>query len=77
MTGLVTPVADALRAACLAEFGTNWNNDVAAKFASAAIAAMREPDATMVEAGYDAAELRINSVMLRKIWRAMVDAAAK
>lgn len=31
-------VAEALRAACRAEFGSDWNNDVADKFAAVAIA---------------------------------------
>ena len=43
-------VAQALRAACRDEFGTDWNNDVARKFARVAIEAMRRPTAEMWEA---------------------------
>lgn len=42
---LVGRVGAALRAACLEEFGATWTNDVAWKFARAAIATMRDdPD---------------------------------
>jgi hypothetical protein len=54
MSEMVERVGAALRAACLKEFGTNWNNDVAWEFARAAIAAMREPTPAMLDAAVEA-----------------------
>lgn len=48
---MVHAVAEALRAACLKEYGSNWNYDVSWAFARAAIEAMREPTEAMRQVG--------------------------
>jgi hypothetical protein len=71
-------VADALREACRAEFGSDWNYDVAWTFARAATSAMRETTRSMRNAGYT--ELgrqrrRGEEPDEERVWMAMIDAA--
>lgn len=75
MNEMIERVGAALRAACLKEFGSNWNNDVAWAFAHAAIEAMREPTIEMQVAGTEQ-WLCVAAMEDRSAanWRAMIDA---
>jgi hypothetical protein len=80
MSEMVERVGAALRKACLKEYGTNWGNDVAWRFARAALVAMREPTEGMKTIG-DRASLRYGAhdceVPMSDVWRAMIDEALK
>lgn len=71
---MVERVGAELRRACLAEFGRTWSNDVAWRFARAAIAAMREPTKAM-ERSYYAACDEAGMVLWKTGYRAIIDAA--
>lgn len=70
MSEMVERVAEKLRAECLAVFGSTWNNDVAARFARAAIDTMREPTEAMALVYADPQEATM-------YWQAMIDTALK
>jgi hypothetical protein len=79
MESMVERVGAELRKECLEVFGATWSNDVAWRFARAAIEAMRTPTPEMVDVGTEArwqsAIRDANSV--REIWQHMIDAALK
>jgi len=70
---MVHAVAEALRAACLKEYGSNWNYDVSWSFARAAIEAMREPTKAMIERGSDQCDGSKSAA--EGVWWNMLDAA--
>jgi hypothetical protein len=87
MVGLVDRVALALRSTL--HLATREEREASYRAARAAIAAMREPDKRIVEAGIQAAEdvedwtrdshdryrVDVPSDMVMPVWRAMIDAA--
>ena len=79
---MVQRVAEALRAACLKEFGSTWSYDRAWAFARAAIEAMREPNDVMLAAGQwtisDNLTVSVcveNNRKAAQIWQAMIGKA--
>lgn len=74
---MVHAVAEALRADCLRTFGATWSYDVSWAFARAAIEAMRDPTAGMVNAGGYACQAHCDLTMdaARASWAGMIDAA--
>lgn len=81
MTNMLEKAARALRKSCRDEFGTDWNNDVAVKFARAAIEAMRDPTKEMWSAGENANHNTMDNAMrgggTLSAWKAMIDHALK
>jgi hypothetical protein len=74
---MVHRVAEALRTACLKEFGSTWSYDRSWNFARAAIEAMREPNEEMLRAGTsEVYDLDISGeYWSERIWHAMISAA--
>ncbi|UFS83223.1 hypothetical protein LPB79_13300 [Rhizobium sp. T136] len=73
---MVERVGAELRRECLEVFGATWSNDVAWRFARAAIKAMREPSEAMVEAGnLPVWDDSVTVGLSEEIWPAMIDAA--
>ncbi len=72
-----------LRKECEAVFGASWSNDVAWRFARAAIEAMREPTQQMRLAGIaewsrpDPTPEHESTLVFNAVYRAMIDAALR
>lgn len=73
MSEMIERVGDALRTACRKEYGTDWNYNVAWKFARVAIEAMREPTDEM----YDRyrCEKPWKDLNSHEVWRLWIDSA--
>lgn len=72
---MVERVGEALRTACRKEFGSDWNYDVAWKFARAAIAAMREPTEAMIEYANNTVRADSDNMQCPDWYRAAIDGA--
>lgn len=87
MSEMIERVGEALRAECRKQYGSDWNYDSAWAFARAAIEAMREPTAEMVDTGQVQVNLHdpntppahafelLSEEEVTDIWGAMIDAA--
>jgi hypothetical protein len=73
MSEMVERVGQALREACLEEFGTCWDNDVAWRFAEAAIAAGADGMSGAARASDTAVEIALAKGLLQVAYLAMPD----
>jgi hypothetical protein len=74
---MIERVGERLRAECLEVFGSTWSNDVAWRFARAAIEALREPTEAMEVAGDKASYDYLPRHIAVTAYKAMVEAALK